>query len=67
MIDGLINSLTYSLLGIFILIISFWIIERITPQNLYKKLVDENNTAVAIMGAAFIIGIAIIVSSAIRG
>lgn len=67
MIDGLINSLTYSLLGIFILVISFWIIERITPQNLYKKLVEENNTAVAIMGAAFIIGIAIIVSSAIRG
>jgi uncharacterized membrane protein YjfL (UPF0719 family) len=60
-------SIVYSVLGIIILIISFVIIEKITPENLWKKILDEQNVALAILAAAFMIAVAIIISSAIHG
>lgn len=60
-------SLIYSFVGIVVLTISFVIIEKITPQNIYKEIVDKGNTALAIIAGAFIIAIAIIIASAIHG
>lgn len=59
-------SILYSFIGVAILVISFWIIEKITPENLWKELVENRNTAIAIMAAAFMISIAIIIASAIH-
>lgn len=64
---GVISSIVYSIIGIVILVLSFYIVEKITPHNLYKKIVEENNIAIAIVGAGFILAIAVIISSAIRG
>ncbi|WP_461095072.1 DUF350 domain-containing protein [Spirosoma gilvum] len=60
-------SVVYSLLGIIILIVCFVVIEKIAPENLWKKIVDEQNVALAILAAAFMIAVAIIISSAIHG
>lgn len=62
-----IASIVYSFLGIFILVICFVIIEKITPENLWKELIEKQNMAIAVVAAAFIIAIAIIISSAIHG
>lgn len=59
-------SVIYSFVGIFILVLSFYIVEKITPENLYKELVENKNTAIAIVAGAFIIAIAIIIASAIH-
>lgn len=59
-------SLIYSILGIIILTFSFYIIEKITPENMWKEIVQNRNTAVAIMAAAYILAIAIIIASAIH-
>jgi uncharacterized membrane protein YjfL (UPF0719 family) len=61
------SSVVFSLVGIAILFVSFWILEKITPENLWKEIIRERNVALAIMGAAFIIAIAIIIASAIHG
>ena len=60
-------SIVYSLLGIVILLVCFIIVEKITPENLWKELIEKQNMAVAIVAAALIIAIAIIISSAIHG
>lgn len=60
-------SVIYSVIGILILTISFLIIEKITPENIYKQIVDKGNVAIAIIVGAFIIAIAIIISAAIHG
>lgn len=60
-------SVVYSLLGIIILLVCFVVIEKITPENLWKELIEKQNTAVAIVAAALILAIAIIISSAIHG
>ncbi|MVM37909.1 DUF350 domain-containing protein [Spirosoma sp. HMF3257] len=63
----IIASIVYSFIGIIILVISFVIIEKITPENLWKKILDEQNVALAILAAAFMIAVSIIISSAIHG
>ncbi len=60
-------SVVYSFLGIAVLVISFVVVEKITPQNLWKEIVEKQNKALAIMAAAFMIAIAMIISSAIHG
>lgn len=62
-----VSSVVYSFLGIIILLVSFWIIEKITPENLWKEILVNQNKALAILAAAFMIAIAIIISSAIHG
>lgn len=63
----LLGALVYSGLGILILLIAFWIIEKITPENLWKEIIEKKNTALAILAAAFMIAVAIIIASAIHG
>lgn len=60
-------SIVYSLIGIAILVVCFVIIEKITPENLWKEIIEKRNNALAILAAAFMISIAIIISSAIHG
>lgn len=60
-------SVLYSVLGILILFVAFWIIEKITPENLWKEILEKQNIALAIVFAAFILAIAIIISSSIHG
>ncbi|MBL7692946.1 MAG: DUF350 domain-containing protein [Flavipsychrobacter sp.] len=60
-------SVVYSFLGIAVLVISFVVVEKITPQNMWKEIVEKQNKALAIMAAAFMIAIALIISSAIHG
>lgn len=60
-------SIIYSFIGIAILVFSFWVIEKITPENLYKEILENKNVALAIILSAFIMAIAIIIASAIHG
>lgn len=63
----IVNSIIFSLLGIVILVIGYFIIEKLTPENTWKEVTEKNNIAVAIVLAAFIIGISMIISAAIHG
>jgi uncharacterized membrane protein YjfL (UPF0719 family) len=59
-------SIVFSLIGIAILGICFWIFEKITPENLWKEIIEKQNVALAIISAAFMIAMAIIIGSAIH-
>ena len=59
-------SVIFSLIGIFILGICFWFFEKITPENLWKEIIDEHNVALAIVAGAFMIAMGIIIGSAIH-
>ncbi|MES2812627.1 MAG: DUF350 domain-containing protein [Bacteroidota bacterium] len=63
----ILNSIIFSLLGIVILLIAYFIIEKLTPENTWKEVTQKNNIAVAIVFGAFIIGISMIISAAIHG
>ena len=61
-----IASLLYSFIGIAVLGVCFWIFEKITPENIWKEIIEKQNIAIAIVSAAFMIAISIIIASAIH-
>ena len=67
MVRTLTAALAFSALGILLFAVAFFIIVKVTPFSLRKEIEDDQNTALAIIIASVIIGIALIVSSAIHG
>jgi uncharacterized membrane protein YjfL (UPF0719 family) len=59
-------ALFYAVMGLIVFAVSFVVVDRLTPYQLWKEIIDEHNTALAIIVGAVAIGISIIVSSAIR-
>lgn len=66
-LKALAASVVYSLLGIIILVISFFLFNKLTPGTLRREILEEHNTALAIMSAAFMLAVALIISAAIHG
>ena len=62
----LLNSLLYSLIGVVLFWLSFLVIDKITPYDLWRELVQERNVALAIVVGAMCLGIAVIVAAAIH-
>jgi len=63
---ALIGSLVYSLLGVVFVVLAFIIIDKLTPYDLWKELIEERNQPLATVVAAMCIAIAIIVASAMH-
>ena len=63
----LLASVVYSLVGIVLLVISFYVFDKLTPGTLRKEILEDQNTALAILGAAFMLAVALIISAAIHG
>jgi uncharacterized membrane protein YjfL (UPF0719 family) len=61
------DSVLYSLLGCLVLFGAFWIIEKILPFSLTKEIAEDHNVGLGIILGAFILGLSIIISAAIRG
>jgi putative membrane protein len=67
MSNAIINSVLYSFLGIAILVISFVLIEWLTPKhNIRQEILEKQNMAVAVLAGFFMLAIAIIIASAIH-
>jgi putative membrane protein len=66
-LKALTASVVYSVLGILILVVSFIIINKLTPGTLWREIIEEHNNALAIMAAAFMLAVALIISAAIHG
>ncbi len=63
---ALIGTLLYSVIGVAIMFVTFVIIDKLTPYDLWKELCENRNQSVATVAAALFIAIAIIVAAAIH-
>lgn len=63
----LFNSMVYSILGVVVFWVSFIIIDKLTPYELWREIVERKNQPLATVVAAMCLGIAIIVAAAIHG
>lgn len=66
-LNTLLVTVVYTLLGLVVFGIAFWIIVRVSPFSIRKEIEDDQNTSLAILIGSVIIGLAIIISSAIHG
>lgn len=61
------NSIIFSLLGVIIFWLCFVVLDKITPYDLWREVVEKNNLSLAIIVAAMCLGIALIIAAAIHG
>ncbi len=62
----ILNAIIYAVLGTVIFTLSFMLIDRMTPYDLWKEIVENRNQALAIMVGAMSIGICIIIAAAVH-
>lgn len=62
-----IASLVFVAIGLLVFLLAFWVITKVTPFSIRKEIEDDQNTALGIVIGAVIIGLAMIISAAIRG
>lgn len=64
-VPDLIAAAVYSLLGIVLFVASFLVLDRLTPGSLWTEIIEEHNTALAVMMGALSIAIGIVIAAAI--
>jgi putative membrane protein len=59
-------AILFALLGIVIFVAAFVVVDKLTPGDLWRDLLTERNTALAIVMAGIAIGLSIIIAAAIH-
>lgn len=67
LVNLVIQCVIFSGIGIVMFFIAFFLIERLTPFSIHKEIEEDQNTALGLVIGAMVLGIAIIVASAIGG
>lgn len=65
LLNHLVAAAVYALLGIVLFVLGFFLVDRLTPGTLWKEIIEEHNTALAVIVGAMSIGISIIIAAAI--
>jgi len=65
-LGALLNALIYAIFGVFILVLSFFVLDKVTPYDLWKEVVEKQNLAIAVLAGMMALGIAIIIASAVH-
>lgn len=61
------GSILYALIGVVVFWVSFIVVDKLTPYDLWGEIVEKKNVALAIVVGAMCIAIGLIVSAAIHG
>ena len=67
LVDLIVETLAFTLVGLILFAVAFWIIVKVSPFSIRKELEDDQNTALGIVIGSVIIGIALIVAAAVHG
>ena len=62
-----ISTVIYTIFGVIVFGIAFWAMVKLSPFSIRQELETDHNTAVAILMASVILGLAIIIAAALHG
>ena len=65
-VSYVVNAIVFSFLGVLIFWICFKMMDRLTPYLLWKEIIEEHNTALAIVVGALSLGICLIIAASIH-
>lgn len=66
LVTNVIAAVVFAVLGIVILVLSFVVIDRLTPYDLWREVVEKQNTALALLIGIGLLGASIIIAAAIH-
>ena len=61
------GSILFALIGVLIFWICFVVIDKLTPYDLWREIIEKQNMALGLVVAAMCLGISLIISAAIQG
>ena len=61
-----VNALIFAFLGIFIFVVAFLILDKLTPYDLWKEVCEQKNVALAIMLGLMSLGLCVIIAAAVH-
>ena len=64
---SLLETLAFSLIGVLIFGLAFWLMEKLAPFSLHKEIEDDQNNALAMIMSSVVLGIALIIMGALLG
>lgn len=64
---GIVATVLYSFIGIIMATIGFKVVDWLTPGNLADEVSNKGNRALAILAGSMILGVCIIIASAVVG
>lgn len=65
-LGALVNAVIFACTGLLLFGAAFAVVQRLSPINLWKELLENRNTAVAVLLAGIAIAMALIISSAVH-
>jgi uncharacterized membrane protein YjfL (UPF0719 family) len=65
--EAVVSSAIFAGIGLVVFGIAFWVMNKLAPFSVKKEIEEDQNTALAIIMAGVIIGVSLIISSAIAG
>ena len=66
LLNNLVAAIVFAALGIFVLFATFVAVDRLTPYRLWKEIIDDHNTALAVLVGSFALGMSLIIAAAIH-
>ena len=65
--NQIVSALVYSLIGIGLFGLAFFVIVKVAPFSIRKEIEDDQNTALGIIIGSVIIGLSLIIGMAVQG
>jgi uncharacterized membrane protein YjfL (UPF0719 family) len=67
LVKPVVLAVVFSVIGMLVFVAGFFVIRKILPFDVHKELEVDQNTAVGIVIASFILGLAFIIGMSIHG
>lgn len=64
---GVAASLVFSVIGMFVFFAGFFLVQKMLPYDVHKEIEVDQNVALGLVIASFILGLAFIVGMSIHG
>jgi uncharacterized membrane protein YjfL (UPF0719 family) len=66
LVSNILAAIVFAVIGIVTFVVAFVVIDKMTPFTLWKEIIDEHNTALAVLIGFIALGISIIIAAAIH-
>jgi putative membrane protein len=66
-LKAVIQSVVFSGVGLAVFVAGFFVLKLLLPYDIHKEIETDQNVALGVVVAGFIVGLAIIVAAAIHG
>ena len=65
--DAVVSSAVFAGIGLAVFGLAFWVMTKLAPFSVKKEIEEDQNVALAVIMAGVIIGVSLIIASAIQG